>query len=450
MFGDWLGLRRTFRGGIYIPDEKALTARLPIREFHPTEPIHVPLRHAEGQATQTVVRLGEIVRVGQVLAEPLGPDSLAVHSPIDGRIAALERAWTARDGWLPAATIVPHVSSPQNENTGSDATAATRPPARNIAELADFARRASLLDFRSREPLHVLLGRANSGNFTLVVNAVETEPNLTSELRTLVERPARLVDCVSWLAQLTRDESVKPAWREVVVAVALRHRRVVRQLRLLARGRPVRIAALDDKFPQCHPALLTKTLFGRAPAPHESPLDLGAVILPLSTIRALWHCADTGMPCTSRVVTVSGDAVEEPGNLVVPFGTPIRQIIERVGLRRRATIALAGGPMTGLPLPNDSAVVTGDVAGVTLLSKAARAEATPCIRCGWCVDDCPVGIDPRALSQLELRTPIGERDRVALDTCIECGICSYVCPSALPLTESIAAVRRRPEIGAAP
>jgi len=408
----------------------------------------VPLRHAERLPTQAVVKCGDVVRVGQVLAEPLGPDSLAVHSPIHGRVTALGRAWTARDGWLPAATIAPEGSAVSESAAVSDVAPASAAPASTLPELVDFARRCSLVDSVSREPLHGLLARGGSGDHTLVVNAVETEPNLTSDLRTLVERPARLVDCMTWLAQLTRDGTGKAAWREVVLAVALRHRRVVRQLRLLARGRPLRIAALDDKFPQCHPSLLTKTLFGRELAPGESPLAAGALILPLATIRALWNCAATGLPCTSRVVTVSGDAVEEPGNFVVPFGTPIRQIIERVGLRRRVTVALAGGPMTGLPLPNDSVVVTGDVAGVTLLSHSARVDATPCIRCGWCVDDCPVGIDPRALSQLELRAPIDDRDRAALDTCIECGICSYVCPSALPLTESIAAVRRRPATGA--
>ncbi len=442
-----LGLRRTFRGGIYLPDEKALTARVPIREFHPSEPIHVPLRHAEKLATQAVVKCGDVVRLGQMLAEPLGGDSLAVHSPIHGRVTALDRAWTARDGWQPSATITPEGSTVSEGAAVGDAASASAAPASTLPELIEFSRRCSLMDAGSREPLHRLLARVASGDYTLVVNAVETEPNLTSDLRTLVERPARFVDCMTWLARLTRDGSGKAAWREVVVAVALRHRRVVRQLRLLARGRPLRIAALDDKFPQCHPLLLTKTLFGRELAPGESPLDAGALILPLTTIRALWNCAATGLPCTSRVVTVSGDAVEEPGNFVVPFGTPIRQLIERVGLRRRVTVALAGGPMTGLHLPNDSAVVTGDMTGVTLLSHAARADATPCIRCGWCVDDCPVGIDPRALSQLELREPIEDRDRAALDTCIECGICSFVCPSALPLTESIAAVRRRPARG---
>src|SRR5262249_28993501 len=161
------------------------------------------------------------------------------------------------------------------------------------------------------------------------------------------------------------------------------------QLRAFAAGGPVRVVALPDKYPQCHPALLTQALLGREVPLGGSPLDVGALVMPLATLRALADSVLASRPCTSRVVTVSGDAGEIPGNLVVPFGTPVRRLIEHVGLRRRAVLVLAGGPMTGIALPDDSGVVTGDVAGVTLLSRTRAADPTACIRCGWCVEDCP-------------------------------------------------------------
>jgi electron transport complex protein RnfC len=217
---------------------------------------------------------------------------------------------------------------------------------------------------------------------------------------------------------------------------------VVRRLRALARYRPLRVVALNDKFPQCHPVLLTKVLLDREIPPGGSPLDVGALVLPLATLVALAN-ARAGRPWTARVVTVAGDAVEEPGNWLVPFGTPIRSLLDAVGLRRRPVAVLAGGPMTGVPLPDDAAVVTPDVAGLTLLSRLPPEEPTTCIRCGWCIEDCPVGLDPRTLSQLELRTEFDPARRDELAVCIECGLCSYVCPSRLPLREAIARTRRR-------
>jgi electron transport complex protein RnfC len=276
---------------------------------------------------------------------------------------------------------------------------------------------------------------------------METEPNLTADLRLLAERSESIVSTMEWLAGIESGR----LFREVVLAVSLRHRRMLRQItRCAAVGpRRVRVVALEDKYPQCHPALLCKVILGREPADDRDAMSAGALVLPLATVAALQEARDLGQPNVARVVTVSGDAVERPGNLVVPFGTPIARLIEHVGLRRRPMAALAGGPMTGIPLPDTRAVTSADVAGVTLLSRLPRGEPIACVRCGWCVEDCPAGIDPRALSQLELRPEFSKAERVALGACIECGVCSYVCPSQLPLAEALRQCRRRLDDGAA-
>lgn len=426
---------RTFQGGLFLPDEKAPTARNPIEELTVRWPLDVPLRHADSLPTQIVAREGQRVARGEVLAEGATEESLAVRSPVEGRVLEFGRAWTARGGFIPSVRIEPSESQSIRR---SEAVGGGINPTN--ADVAALAKSAGIIDGEC-VPLHTAIEAAvECGVDTLIVNAMETEPNLTGDLRLLVERSDRLIETIGWLAGVDSGR----LFQGVFLAVALRHRRIVRllQRRVATTSRRIRVAVLEDKYPQCHPTLLCKVILGREPAPGRSCRDTGALVLPLATIAALTDARE-GIACTSRVVTVSGDAVERPGNLVVPFGTPIHRLIEHVGLRRRPVVALAGGPMTGVPFPDVRAVTSADVAGVTLLSRVPRSEPIACVRCGWCVEDCPAGIDPRALSQLELRTEFSGSERSSLSACIECGICTYVCPSQLPLAEAIGQCRRR-------
>jgi len=403
--------------------------------------LRVPLQHAGGLATRILVGAAQPVSRGQVIAEAASDDSLDVRSPVDGQVVELDRAWTARGGFVPAAKI-----EPADRDT----------PKRRLFEVSEsttlgvcgLAQMAGIVG-ADGVPLHVLIGRAPPNGFdTLIVNGMETEPNLTADLRLLAERSESIIETMDWLAGIESGR----LFRSVLLAVALRHSRIVRQLTRCAAAlsRRVRVVALEDKFPQCHPALLCKVILGREPADRQHGLDAGALVLPLATVAALQEARDSGEPSIARVVTISGDAAERPCNLVVPFGTPIERLIEHVGLRRRPIAVLAGGPMTGIPLPDTQAVTSADVAGVTLLSRLPRGEPVACVRCGWCVEDCPAGIDPRYLSQLEMRGRFSKSDQIALSACIECGICSYVCPSQLPLTETIRQCRRRLDGSAVP
>ncbi len=433
--------RRTFQGGLFLPDEKALTARKPIEQLPTDAPLDVPAQLSPGLPTRILVHAGQIVAMGEILAEAASDESLSVRSPVDGRIVEIGRAWTARGGFAPSIRI-----EPAGAREPRRALAPLASGGSTLRDVAELARSAGVVGLDGA-PLHVSLGTARDDRIdTLIVNAMETEPNLTCDLRLLVERSADLVATIDWLAGIESGE----VFRNVILAVALRHGRIVRQLhrRAAAASRRIRVVALEDKYPQCHPSLICKVLLGREPGPGSDARELGALIVPLATLAALAEACE-GRPCVSRVLTVSGDAVEQPGNLNVPFGTPIQRLIEHVGLRRRPLVALAGGPMTGIPLPDVRAVTTPDMAGLTLLSRLPRGAPIACVRCGWCVEDCPAGIDPRALSQLELKEDFSDSERYSLAACIECGICTYVCPSQLPLAEAIRQCRGRLEESAA-
>lgn len=432
--GWFLRHRRTFTGGLFLPDEKALTARKPIEDLEIRWPLDVPLGVLAELPTKPCVREGQQVACGEVLADGLGDASLPVRSPINGVVTEIGRVWTARGGFVASVRLEP--SDLKNNHSVKVAGGIA---GASLSEVGEIARSSGILA-GANQALHARLASAASGGLeALIVNAVETEPNLTGDLRLLVEREEELVETIEWLAGVESGA----VFRRAYLAVALRHGRLVRQLqRRVSASNRIRIAALEDKYPQCHPALLCKVIVGRAPQPGQTERDVGALVLPLATIAALAE-ARRGNPFVRRVVTVSGDAVARPTNLLIPFGTPIHRVIEHVGLRRRPTVALAGGPMTGIPLPDVNAVTSAEVAGITLLSRLPRSEPIACVRCGWCVEDCPAGIDPRALSQLELQREFSKAEQASLAACIECGVCTYVCPSQLPLAEAIGQCRRR-------
>ncbi|GMU34787.1 MAG: RnfABCDGE type electron transport complex subunit C [Planctomycetia bacterium] len=424
---DLLGPRQGFEGGLFLPDFKSATARRPIETMPADVPLNVPLQAAASCKTRTLVSPGERVLQGQWLSAPADVNSLPVHSPVSGRIVELSRAWTARDGYLSSAVIEPDgraESVPQQVGWQGESF---------MGQLAN----KGVFAASSRKPAHVLLQNAiASGATELIINAMETEPYLTAELRLLVEQPGRMVDMACELADAMGVS-------RLILAIPYRHRRVVRRIMSEVQGRHVEVVPLSNSYPQCHPIILVKTVLDREVPPGGDVLDVGAAVLSPLTLHAAADAIFSDRPQTQVVMTISGDAVEHAGTYRVPIGMPIRRLAERVGLLGPVEQMVWGGPLTGVSLTRDDAVVTIDTTAVLFFLKAEKAEPVPCIRCGWCVEDCPTGLDPSALVQLEAETSVPRHTLTHLKACIDCGLCSYVCPASLPLAASISRSRSR-------
>ncbi len=416
-----LGPRSAFDGGLYLPDRKAGLARRPIQTFHAEGPLHVPLTVRRDLLTETIVRVGDRVVLGQALSRATNDQSVGVHAPASGVITKIERVWTVEDGFLPGAILAPDGSNermPQHQGWDDESI---------IVQLAECGVVCDI----PRAPLHVVMREAIAAGVTdLIVNAMETEPYLTADLRTLVEFPGRMIDATCELADALGVS-------RAILAVPFRHRRVVRRLQSEAAGRYVEIVALSNPYPQCHPVMLLKAVLDREVAPGASILSEDAVVLPLSTVRRASDALLSDLPTTHALMTIAGDAVEHAGTYRVPIGTPMSRLARRVGVAVPAAQAVYGGPLTGSALGYDDAVVTPDSKALLLFAKADAARPVPCVRCGWCIEDCPVGIDPPSLMRLESEMVCTDQKRIALKACIECGLCSHVCPSRLPLSETI-------------
>jgi electron transport complex protein RnfC len=227
------------------------------------------------------------------------------------------------------------------------------------------------------------------------------------------------------------------------LALPHRHRRVGKRLEREVRGRFIEIAPLANRFPQCNPIVLVKTLLDRDVPPGGTPLDVGTLVLPLSTVRAAATALFDGRPVTRALLTIAGDAVDRPGTYEAAVGTPLRRLAQRAGIVTGVAQAVWGGPLTGIALSREDAVVTADTTALLLFSSAPAPNPVPCIHCGWCVEDCPVGLNPPELMQLEAEETCREADLTLLKVCVDCGLCSYVCPTQLPLAASIRRSRMR-------
>lgn len=422
-----LGPRLTFEGGCFLPDHKSATARRPIETVAADHTLHVPLQLARNLSTVVEVHPGASVLGGQRIARAADSSSLPVHAPTSGKIASLGRVWTPIDGFLPAAVLEPD---------GKDAWLEPSRAWDSESFVAQLARHG-VICHSPRVPAHRLVQDAVAAGVTeLIVNAVETEPYLSADLRTMVEQPGRIIDATCEAADAL---GVKRA----IIALPFRHRRVVKRVEAEAAGRHVEVAPLTSRYPQCNPVVLVKTLLDREVAPGDSTLDEQVLVLPLATMRAAAEALFDDRPITHAVMAVAGDAVDHAGTYRVPVGLPIRCLVERAGLLAPVLQAVVGGPLAGVALGREDAVVVADATALLLFSSVQTLRPVPCIHCGWCVEDCPVGLDPSSLAHLDAERSSDALTLACLQACVDCGLCSYVCPAHLPLAASIKRARLR-------
>ena len=216
----------------------------------------------------------------------------------------------------------------------------------------------------------------------------------------------------------------------------------------------VRVESLDAKYPQGAEKMLIESLLGREVPSGGLPMDVGVLVQNVASVATVAEVFETGLPLVERIVTVTGHGVRQPSNLVVPVGTKLRDLLDACGgLREDAAEILFGGPMMGVPQANLDVPLCKGTAGVVVLteSECRRPESYPCIRCGRCLDACPVYLDPQRLGRLALNARYPEMNDQHLQDCMLCGCCSYVCPSNIPLSQLFAlakaAVRRQERVG---
>lgn len=423
--------RSGFDGGLFLADHKAVTARRPTETLVANGALNIPLAPNADIKTTVVTKIGQRLLGGDLLAAPVDAAGIGVHAPTSGVVTAFNRVWTAHDGFVPSALFEPD---------GRDERVQSQVAWEEESILAILSRH-SVMCCNPRRPAHVVLRDAvSAGATTLIINGMETEPYLTADLRALVEMPGRMVDIACEIADAIGAS-------RLIIAIPDRHRRVFKRIAAESVARFIEVVALPDKYPQCHPVMLTKTLLDMETSPGGSTLDLGVLVLSPGALRPMADAIFNDRPMTHVVISVAGDAVVNPGTYRVPIGIDFASIGRHVGLHSDAPTFVAGGPFTGIHVPRSDAVVTSSTTALLIFQSTQPVDPTACVHCGWCVEDCPVGISPVELAQLELQASCPTRLLPELRACIDCGLCTFVCPSRLPLAATIRHSRERFALG---
>lgn len=427
-------MRKSFVGGIHPTEAKGFTENKGIVKMGVPETVVIPLSQHIGSPSKAIVSVGDIVEVGQLIGEATGFVSVPVHSSVSGKVKKIEDMVLA-SGKVGTVVVV--------ESDGEDRIAESVRPVENIdelsqAELREIIKNAGIVGLGGAAfPTHVKL-TPPEGKWidTVILNGCECEPYLTSDYRIMVERPE---DVIFGLKMIVRAVGAKRAYigiednKPAAIDVLRKHAELEKDV-------SIEVVVLETKYPQGGEKQLISAMLGLEVPSGGLPLDVGVVVNNVGTAVAIADAIKVGMPLVERVVTVTGSCVKEPQNILARIGTPLSKLIEACGgLTSDAGKVVLGGPMMGVSVSSLELPVTKGTSGVLVLSKeeASGFEQSPCIRCGKCVDVCPMKLSPVEISHFVEYGELDKADLYGLMDCMECGSCSFVCPGKRDIVQWI-------------
>jgi len=444
MIGVFSGKRKQFKRGIHPPHRK-YTQAAPIRLFVPTGELTVPMAQHIGAACVAVVKAGQVVEMGEKIADTDAFVSAPIHSPIRGTVGAGTICLLPSGRRVPALQIKPPADGGAipdgflKEFLDGD-WEGVEPSAYDPEEICAAIRSAGIVGQGGATfPTFIKLKRDPKRPVdTVLLNGAECEPYLTADHRLMLESPGPIVVGLQLAMRSTGAQ-------RGLVCIEDNKPDAIEIMRKATAGRPgIEVVVCASKYPMGGERQLIPAVLGRVvpSAPKGLPLDVGAVVINVATAHTIARAVVRRRPFTHRVVTVTGRGVREPGNWLVPIGTPFADLIEACGgLTEDAVKVLAGGPMMGPCVPHLNVPVVKGTGGITVLSaeEAASFREGPCIRCGRCIDNCPLHLAPTKIVHAVKHRDYALAAEYDMNACCECGCCAYVCPARIPLPQYIRA-----------
>lgn len=417
----------TFKGGVGLPEHKELTEGKKIRDLPPPERVVIPLAQNAGAPPRPVVKKGQTLEEGEVIAEPSGPVSSTLHASVSGEVTAVD--------YYPVSAGPPALAI----EIETDPAVSSR---RLLSPLAD----PSPEEIRQRVLEAGVVGLGGAGFPTQVklsppqgaeieyaiINAAECEPFLTVDYRVMLEEGPKVIEGLKLVMAATGAG-------EGIIAVEANKMEAFYKLQsLVHKEKNIRVELLKVKYPQGGEKQLLAALLGREVPSGGFPSAVGCVVQNVATAAAIAAAVREGQPLIERVVTVAGPALKKPGNFRVRIGTAFSSLVEAAGgLPDGELKAISGGPMMGVALAGlDEPVVKGS-SGLLVLPAVHRARNLSCLRCGDCLRACPMGLVPSDLGTLVEKERWDEFADLGGGDCIECGCCAYVCSAGRDLVQLI-------------
>jgi len=425
---------KTFDKGVHPDDHKELTARKAVRTADLPKTVIIPLQQHIGPPCECLVKKGDFVKEGQKIGEGVSFISAPVHASISGKVKDIDAYPHPSGRKIPSVVIEGDGESVNWETVKSGASLESI----SADEIRDRVRDAGIVGmggaaFPTSVKLTLPKGRKIN---TVILNGCECEPYLTSDHRIMVESPEKVVWGLKALMKATGAS-------RGIIGIEENKPEAIRAIREAHDGAPgIETIAFETKYPQGAEKMLIAAAIGRKVPTGALPLDVGVLVNNVGTAAAVHDVFFYNKPLIERIVTVTGDALKEPANLLVRVGASFEDVINQCnGIKSDAAEieVLNGGPMMGITQSTLAVPVIKGTSGITVLNagsiKTKSTEA--CIRCASCVEACPMGLMPYRLGDLGVMARVDDFMGWAGMNCIECGCCSYVCPSRRPLLQWI-------------
>lgn len=406
--------------GVHVPHRKNTCGMQAVRVPAPKSVV-IPMNMHIGAPAKPIVKKGDLVEVGQVIAEAGGFVSSPVHASVSGKVTKIDRI-VASNG---AAVEAVFIESDGNMTVSAD----VKPPVvTNFEEFVAAVRNSGVVGLGGAGfPTAVKLGVKDLSKVQeILINAAECEPYITSDTRTMLDRTDDIKEGIELLKKFMEA-------KKIIFGIENNKPEAIAKMQELAKDDPtVEVKALKAIYPQGGEKVLIYNLTGKIVPEGKLPLDVGSIVINVTTLAAIAEYVRTGMPLVEKCMTIDGSAVEKPMNVIAPIGMALEEVFEFAGgFKKEPKKVLLGGPMMGIAVPSlDQPVLKNTNASIAMAEEdAMRPEETPCIHCGKCINACPLKLNPIAFAKA-----LGLKDYEALEAmhinlCMECGCCAFVCPA---------------------
>lgn len=419
------------KGGIHPPENKEKTEGLAIEPMPVPKEIAILLSQHIGAPAQATVNKGDEISEGQVIGEVKQGLGTFIHASCRGKVKAIANAGHPIKIMAPAVIVEtnPEEKKYEEKRDWSDLS---------VDELIDIIHNAGIVGAGGAGfPVHVKLRPPKDAKITeLIINGAECEPYLTADHRVMLEQPAEVIEGIRIMMKILGVKRCR-------FGIEINKPDAIQTMTDAVKNstlQTIDICALQTKYPQGSEKQLVYALTGRVIGSGALPASVGVVVQNVSTALAIYEAVVLGKPMYERVLTVSGGGIKRPANLRVRVGTRIRDIIDYLGgMTDDVQKIILGGPMMGFATSDLDTPVTKTTSGILLLtsSEVDLRAGGPCVRCGWCLDACPMGLEPK---EIALYVEAGRgKDTKPFGTmdCFECGSCAFVCPAKRPLVQMI-------------
>ena len=425
-------LHKSFAHGIHPDEHKAETCNKPIRRLPFAPVMYLPLSQHIGAPAVPIVEVGQEVVRGEMIARAGGFMSVPIHAPATGVIDSIKLMPSARGPKTETIVLKVYEADSQEVLYGEEVDIDNL----TSEEIVNWFQKIGMVGLGGAAfPSHVKLSVPEGSRVdTLMVNGCECEPYLTTDHRVMLEQTDDLIRGVKIALKAIGAE-------RAIIGVEDNKLDAINALReKLSDDDPITVEAVKTKYPQGAEKILLKVLLDREIPSGGHSYNIGVVMNNVGTLAQVGALLPKGQGLIERVVTITGPGIEKPGNYRVPLGTPIRFALDYAGWNGKSSEVILGGPMMGQAVASLDVPITKGVSGILVFGQGEIASETrsshPCIKCGKCVEACPMHLNPSQLGLLASKRQYEVmEEKFYLNDCFECGCCTYVCPAGIPLVQ---------------